>query len=49
MILGVSGWLADKIGLEEKQVRLLFLLALLFFGAGVGFYLTLWLVKILTK
>ena len=49
MILGVSAWLASKIGLTEKQVRLLFLLELLFLGAGIGLYLMLWLVKIFTE
>ncbi len=49
MILGVSGWLADKVGLTEKQVRLLFLLAILFLGAGVGIYVILWGVKVLSE
>jgi phage shock protein PspC (stress-responsive transcriptional regulator) len=49
MILGVSGWLGDKIGLTEKQVRLLFILAALFLGTGIGLYLILWVVKIVTE
>ncbi|MFC2109248.1 PspC domain-containing protein [Bacteroidota bacterium] len=49
MILGVSGWLGNKIGLQEKHVRLIFVLAALFAGVGVGLYLILWIVKLLTK
>jgi phage shock protein PspC (stress-responsive transcriptional regulator) len=49
MILGVSSWLGDKIGLKEKQVRLLFILAALFLGTGVGLYFILWMVKIFTE
>jgi phage shock protein PspC (stress-responsive transcriptional regulator) len=49
MVLGVSGWLGDKIGLTEKQVRLLFILAALFLGTGIGLYLILWVVKIVTE
>ncbi len=49
MILGVSAWLGNKIGLTEKQVRLLFVLAALFAGSGVGLYLILWLVKVFTE
>jgi phage shock protein PspC (stress-responsive transcriptional regulator) len=49
MILGISAWLGNKIGLTEKQVRLLFVLAALFAGSGVGLYLILWLVKVFTE
>jgi phage shock protein PspC (stress-responsive transcriptional regulator) len=49
MILGVSGWLGNKIGMQEKHVRIIFILAALFAGVGVGVYLILWVIKLLTK
>ena len=49
MILGVSGWLGKKIGMKEKTVRILFVISVLFFGVGIGLYLILWIVKLLTK
>lgn len=49
MVLGVSGWLGDKLGLQESHVRIGFVVAFLAFGAGLGLYLILWIVKILTK
>lgn len=49
MILGVSGWLGNKIGQKEKHVRIAFVLGVLVFGAGVGLYLILWVVKMLSK
>ncbi|WP_139958785.1 PspC domain-containing protein [Flavicella sediminum] len=49
MILGVCGWLGNKTGLEEKHVRIIFLLSALLAGVGVGLYLILWIVKIVTK
>ena len=48
MILGVSGWLGNKIGVKETVVRLAFLIGILFFGVGLLTYLILWFVKILT-
>ncbi len=49
MILGVSGWFGEKIGLTEKQTRLGFVLAALLGGFGVGLYLILWIVKMFSK
>lgn len=49
MIGGVSGWVANKIGLKEKQVRILFLVSILVAGMGITVYLILWLVKFLLK
>ena len=49
MILGVSGWLGKKIGMKEQTVRILFVIGALFFGVGLGLYLILWIVKLLTK
>ncbi|MEM8895317.1 MAG: PspC domain-containing protein [Bacteroidota bacterium] len=48
MILGVSGWLGKKIGMKEKHVRIAFVVSVLFFGVGIGIYLILWIVKLLT-
>lgn len=49
MILGVSDWLSSKIGMETKHIRIVFVLLVLLAGTGVGLYLILWLVKLLTK
>jgi len=49
MILGVSGWLGKKIGMKEKTVRILFVISFLLFGVGLGIYLILWIVKLLSK
>lgn len=49
MILGVSGWLGNKLGIKEKIVRLGFVLSVLFFGVGIAAYLILWVVKIVTE
>lgn len=49
MILGVSGWLGNKIGMQESHVRIAFVVAFLFAGLGLGAYLILWIVKLLTS
>jgi phage shock protein PspC (stress-responsive transcriptional regulator) len=49
MILGVSGWLGEKIGWKEQNVRIAFVLAFLLAGFGLGLYLILWVVKVLSK
>lgn len=49
MILGVSAWLADKMNLEPVHVRIGFVIAFFGFGVGIGLYLILWIVKILSK
>jgi phage shock protein PspC (stress-responsive transcriptional regulator) len=49
MILGVSDWLESKLGWSATAIRVAFVIAFLFFGAGLGLYLILWLVKILSK
>ncbi len=48
MILGVSGWLGNKIGVKETTVRLAFLIGILFFGVGLLTYIICWFVKVLT-
>lgn len=45
MILGVCEWLAGKVGIEVKIMRLLFVVAALCAGFGVLGYLILWVVK----
>ncbi|MFT4736618.1 MAG: phage shock protein PspC (stress-responsive transcriptional regulator) [Cyclobacteriaceae bacterium] len=49
MILGVSGWLGKKIGMKEGTVRIIFVIAALCFGVGIGLYLLLWIIKLLSK
>jgi len=49
MILGVCEWLATKSNFTAKNIRILFVLLVLFAGLGIGAYLILWLVKILSK
>lgn len=49
MILGVSGWLSNKLGWNVKTIRIGFVISVLFFGAGLGLYLILWLVKMFSK
>lgn len=47
MILGVCQWLGPKLGLEVKIIRIIFLVGVLIFGAGIMTYLILWLVKLI--
>jgi phage shock protein PspC (stress-responsive transcriptional regulator) len=49
MILGVSEWLSGKLGWKTSHIRIAFVVSVLVFGAGIGLYLILWLVKILSK
>lgn len=49
MILGVSEWLSMKLGWKVSLIRLAFVISFLFFGAGLGLYLILWIVKIFSK
>lgn len=49
MILGVSGWLSEKLGWSVSFIRIAFVILVLVFGVGLGLYLILWLVKILSK
>jgi len=39
MILGVSGWLGDKLNVQESAVRIGFVIAFFLFGLGIGFTL----------
>lgn len=49
MILGVSEWLSHKLGWDVGLIRIAFVIAVLFFGTGIGLYFILWIVKILSK
>ena len=49
MILGVSEWLGGKIGMKTEHVRIAFLLLVILAGTGIGLYLILWLVKVISK
>lgn len=49
MILGVSEWLGSKVGMQAKHVRIAFILGAIFAGVGIGLYLILWVVKLITK
>ena len=49
MILGVSDWLSPKMNIEAKYIRIGFVVAVLLAGVGIGLYLILWIVKLLTK
>ena len=49
MILGVSGWLGKKLDIKESTIRIAFVIGFLIFGIGLGAYLILWIVKLLSK
>ncbi|MDT7831784.1 PspC domain-containing protein [Flavobacteriaceae bacterium S356] len=49
MILGVSDWLSGKIGMDPKHIRIAFVVLVLLAGTGIGLYLILWLVKLLSN
>lgn len=49
MILGVCAWLGEKLGWNVLFLRIAFAVAILFYGAGLGLYLILWLVKVFSK
>lgn len=49
MILGVSEWLGEKLGWNVTYIRAAFVIGVLFFGAGLGLYLVLWLVKLFSN
>ena len=49
MILGVSDWLSSKINIDAKFIRIGFVVGVLLAGFGLGLYLILWIVKLLTK
>ena len=49
MILGVSEWLGSKLGWHVTYIRIAFIISVLFFGAGIGLYLILWILKMFSK
>ena len=48
MILGVSEWLSGKLGWKVTHIRIAFVVAFFVFGTGLGLYLILWIVKLLS-
>ncbi|WP_298779369.1 PspC domain-containing protein [uncultured Polaribacter sp.] len=49
MILGVCDWLSTKMQFSAKNIRITFVLLILFGGLGVGAYFILWFIKLLSK
>lgn len=49
MVLGVAEWLSKKLGWNVRSIRILFVVSVIFFGIGIGVYLILWLVMLLSK
>lgn len=49
MILGVCEWLSTKTNFSVQNLRIFFVLSVLLLGFGIGLYLVLWLVKVLSK
>lgn len=48
MILGVCEWLSTRVDFTVKEIRIFFVLLAIFAGFGVGAYLILWLVKVIS-
>ncbi len=48
MILGVCEWLSTKTQFTAKNFRIFFVLSVLLAGFGIGAYLVLWLVKVIS-
>ncbi len=49
VLLGVCGRLGKATGLASKIWRVIFVVAALCFGAGVGLYLLLWIIFLILK
>jgi phage shock protein C len=49
IILGVCGWVANKLNIDPSVIRIAFVLFIFFGGAGLLLYLVLWVVKILEE
>ncbi|WP_115461060.1 PspC domain-containing protein [Winogradskyella aurantiaca] len=49
MILGVCEWLSLKLGWDVSMIRVAFVIGVLIFGAGLGLYLVLWVVKMFSE
>ena len=48
MILGVCDWLGGRINVEPRALRIGFVVAFLLAGVGLGLYLILWIVKLVS-
>lgn len=49
MILGVCAWLSKQFNIDATILRIIFVIAALGYGTGIGIYLILWVVKALSK
>ncbi len=49
VLTGTAAGLAEFIGIEAKIMRIIFIVALLCAGTGLGLYILLWLFMFLTK
>lgn len=49
VLTGAAAGLAEFIGLDPKIMRIIFVVAFLCAGTGLGVYILLWLVMFLTK
>ena len=49
MILGVCSWLSKKLNVDATILRIIFVIAALGYGTGLGIYLILWVVKAVSK
>jgi len=49
MLLGVASWLEHKLGWDATIIRIAFVIAMIFYGVGLGLYLILWVVKMLDR
>ena len=49
MILGVCEWLSLKLGWDVSMIHIAVVVRVLIFGAGLGLYLILWVVKMFSE
>lgn len=49
IIFGVCSWLASKFNIDTTIIRVAFVVSFFMFGAGIGLYFILFIVKILEE
>jgi phage shock protein C len=49
ILLGVCGWLGQKLNIDPTLVRIAFIIFIFLGGAGLLLYLVLWIVKVLEE